>query len=55
MYDWAANQLKLTQTLNAFKASGAEVTEEAVKAEYEKRGGLVLGDEEVKTKKKVKK
>lgn len=42
-YPWAANSLKLTLAISDVKASGAEVTEEAVKAAYVKRNGLVIG------------
>ncbi len=59
-YDWAANQTKLaaaeTAVKNAAKVdTSKEVTEEAIKAEYIKRGGLVLGEEEIVVKERGRK
>ncbi len=56
---WAVNEKKYERAYNTIKASGAALTDEAVKAEYVKYGGLLQDEveevEEVIAPKKKKK
>lgn len=53
-YTWAANKIKVAQAINALKEANElghkiEINEESIKAEYIKRGGLLIADKAVAT------